>query len=367
MIEDAGFRWVRMDFIWQITEPERGKYDFSRYDRFLTGLEAHHLRAILILDYGNSLYTDGKAVRTAEAREAFARWAAAAATHFAGRGIVWEIFNEPNIPMFWPPKPVTDEYVALATAVNEAIQKAAPNERVIAPAAANVDLPFLEACFRGGALARWNAVSVHPYRHTSPESVAPEYAALRSVIQKFTDPGREVVPVISGEWGYSSAWQGMTEEKQAVMLARQFLTNAGNGISISIWYDWRDDGLDANEAEHHFGLVRHAYQARAAQPFLAKPAYQAARTLMTILRGYSFAERLPVGSSHDYLLLFRKGDQQRIAAWTTSPNEHEVTVRKMAGKFSVTRLNGEDGGTVEAQNGALSIEVTSSPVYLLPR
>ena len=75
------------------------------------------MRALFILDYGNPLYTRGKSVRTAEAREAFARWAVAAAKHFSGRGINWEVFNEPNHPIFWPPKPNVNEYAALAVEV----------------------------------------------------------------------------------------------------------------------------------------------------------------------------------------------------------------------------------------------------------
>src|ERR1041385_7201852 len=100
MIADAGFHWVRTDFIWEDTERERGRYDFSPYDRLLKELDANNLRALFILDYGNPLYTDGKSVRTPEARSAFARWAVAAAKHFSGRGVVWEIFNEPNVEMF---------------------------------------------------------------------------------------------------------------------------------------------------------------------------------------------------------------------------------------------------------------------------
>src|SRR5438874_9527818 len=95
MISDAGFRWVRMDFKWDVTEPQRGRYDFSPYDRLLKALEPYQLRALFILDYGNPLYTEDNAVRTPAARQAFARWAVTAAKHFSGRGVLWEIFNEP--------------------------------------------------------------------------------------------------------------------------------------------------------------------------------------------------------------------------------------------------------------------------------
>src|SRR5436190_135267 len=77
MIADAGFRWVRMDFIWEATERGRDQYDFSGYDRLLKQLDEFQIRALFILDYGNPLYTEGKSVRTPEARAAFARWAVA--------------------------------------------------------------------------------------------------------------------------------------------------------------------------------------------------------------------------------------------------------------------------------------------------
>src|SRR6185503_1945463 len=43
MIADAGFRWVRMDFIWEVTERQRGQYDFSSYDRLLKQLDDYHI------------------------------------------------------------------------------------------------------------------------------------------------------------------------------------------------------------------------------------------------------------------------------------------------------------------------------------
>ena len=262
MIADAGFRWVRMDLKWDVTERERGRYDFSAYDRLMNAIEPFGIRALLILDYGNPLYGEGPP-RSENARNAFTKWAVAAALHYANRGVIWEVYNEPNNPKFWQP-PNPNEYALLALTVGRAFHESVPNEKLMGPAIGEMDLSFLESCFKAGALDSWFAVSVHPYLRQNPENVAGEYAKLRKLIASYrAASGREEVnqpaaniSIISGEWGYSSAWHGMNEEKQAIMLARQFLTNAANGIPLSIWYDWRDDGLDPKEAEHHFGLVR---------------------------------------------------------------------------------------------------------------
>ena len=93
MLAAGGFHWVRMDFSWGGTEKRPGEYDFSAYDRLQASLEAHKLRALFILDYGNRLYEPDSSVATEAGRQAFGRWAAAAAVHFQGQGILWEIWN----------------------------------------------------------------------------------------------------------------------------------------------------------------------------------------------------------------------------------------------------------------------------------
>src|SRR5437016_2614736 len=93
MIADAGFRWVRMDFVWADTERAPGRYDFSAYDRLMQSLDQFRLHALFILDYRNVLYDNGAPPRSERAIQAFATWAVAAAKHFAGRGIIWETYN----------------------------------------------------------------------------------------------------------------------------------------------------------------------------------------------------------------------------------------------------------------------------------
>lgn len=368
MIADAGFRWVRMDFKWDLTERERGRYDFAPYERLLRALDEYGIRALFILDYGNPLYTADKAVRTEPARQAFARWAVAAAKHFAGRGILWELFNEPNVPIFWPPKPNVNEYIALAQTVSRAWRAQVPNEKLIGPATSGLDFDFLEPVLKAGLLDYWSALSVHPYRQTNPEIVSEEYCLLRETIARYrTASTSREIPIISGEWGYSSVWRGMNEQIQGELLARQFLTNVANGIPISIWYDWRDDGPDPREPEHHFGLVRHRHFPARTPLYDPKPAYHAARTLNTFLGGYTFERRINVGSDGDYVLLFRSGGDYRIAAWTSSPVTHRVTVPGMTGPFMANTFTGEVTRDPISNSQGVTLEISSAPIYLTPR
>src|SRR5437763_3795822 len=56
MLAECGFRSVRMDFGWGATEIEKGRYDFSAYDRLMAALKPYAIRPIFILDYSNRLY-----------------------------------------------------------------------------------------------------------------------------------------------------------------------------------------------------------------------------------------------------------------------------------------------------------------------
>ena len=387
MLSEAGFRWVRMDLKWDATETEPGRYDFSAYDRLMDALKAFNIRALFILDYGNPLYDNGAPPRTEATRQAFARWAVAAAKHFAGRGAIWEVYNEPNHSTFWPPKPNAQEYVALALTVGRAFRASVPNEKLIGPATSEIDFNFLESCFKAGLLEYWSAVSVHPYRRNDPETAAQDYCRLRDMIKtyaprevqgpksKVQSPGAagsgpigasKEIPIISSEWGYSAVWLRMTEVRQGELLARSWLTNVANNISLSIWYDWRDDGLNANEPEHHFGTVSNVYYENRDPVYDPKPAYLAAKTLTTFFSGYRFERRVDVGDTEDYVLAFRKGSELRFAAWTTANNARRVLISIGAGEYTGVRHKGQALGVLRGEPKGLPIDLTTAPIYLRP-
>jgi hypothetical protein len=364
MLAAAGLRWVRMDFAWNGTEREKGKYDFAAYDRLMAALEKHKIRALLILDYSNRHYDKGQSPASDEGRRAFAQWAAAAAKHFRGRGILWEMYNEPNIS-FWRPKPDVNQYVKLALEVGKALREAAPEEMYVGPATSQIDFKFLEGCFKAGLLDYWCAVSVHPYRQKAPETAAAEYARLRQMIDKYAPQGKKI-PILSGEWGYSSAWKNFDEAKQGKMLPREWLVNLANDVPLSIWYDWHDDGPDPKEPEHHFGTVLNPYHKDRESVYDPKPAYKAAKTITSVLDGFAFSKRLPVGSDEDYVMLFAKGAERRFVVWTTAASPHKATIPIGPGRFAVRGHTGEGLTPVVAEGKELSMTLSDAPQYLVP-
>lgn len=321
-LRESGLKWVRRDLTWNQVETKKGVYDFAPWDRLLDSLERiGGVRPVFILSYGNDLYQEGSP-RSPEARAAFVRFVEAALARYKGRRIVWEMWNEPNGPEYWHPTPSPDEYAALAKDVAASFAKAAPNEALVGPALAGVDFSYLEAVAKAGGLKGFDGITIHPYRPMEPESVIPDVARVKALVARHGSPN---VPILSGEWGYSAAGGGMTEEKQGDYAARQHLALLVAGVPMAIWYNWRNNGPDPKKEIENYGLV----VSPSDQP---KPAFLAVQALNASLGGFRYQSRLAQERADDWVLLFERNGRPGVAAWTTgAPHETEV--------FPGTKLN----------------------------
>ena len=366
MIAAAGIRWIRTDFDWASIEQQPGVYDFSVYDELLASLSSYHIRAILIFDYTNPLYDQGLSPYDDEGRAAFAAWAAAAAVHFRRYNVVWEMYNEPDLT--WTPSPNAQAYAKLALAVGKSLREAAPEAIYIGPALSYLmNLSFLRASLEAGLLNYWSAISIHPYRQIAPETVENDYQKLRALIAKY-EPKEKNIPVVSGEWGYSTFWNCCDNEVQAKFLVREWLVNRASQIPLSIWYDWRDDPADSQDPEEsHFGIVFREYF-RARQPvFNPKPSYTATQTANRLLTDYSFLRRIDDGRSEDWVLEFKDAAGHLTAvAWTTG-GDHAAFIAVPPYTYDVTSYLGEKLSPLTAGVGGLTIQLTDGPQYLRPK
>jgi len=375
MIAAAGFKFIRMDFSWNATEPKPGIYDWSAYDELTKNLERRGLRAYYILDYSHPLYEaavvakdpisgqEKKGVASPQHPEsiaAFARWAAAAARHFQGRHVVWEIWNEPNIS-FWKPAPDVNQYTALALATAKAVRNADSQATIFAPGSSELPWPFLESFFKSGVLEFLDGVSVHPYRSPKqpPETASKDFQRLRDLIARHMPPTRNrPLPIISGEWGYSTKVKGVSLETQAQFIVRQQLANLMSGVPISIWYDWKNDGHDPQENEHNFGTV--------SQDLTPKPAYFAIKTLTRELAGFAIRNRLPTGGTNDFVLVLTNAiGGTKLAAWTLGES-HAITLPlPAAAAMDISVVDGGgQAGAVETKNGSLALSISGLPRYV---
>ena len=310
----AGFGLIRTDFHWQDIERTAGVYDFQKYDAQIKQLEALGVRPVWVVSYGNTHYDDGLPPHTQAGLQAFARFAGAAAAHFRNRGVLWEIWNEPNEPNFWQPQPNADQYAALVKAAAPAIRAADPKAPILAGAISQFALPYIETFLRHHPLGGVTAFSIHPYRDGQPESVISDYGAVRALIGRYSPEGPNPahpnpMPIVCSEWGYTTAVDQTSEADQGRYIVRMYLVNLLCGVNLTIFYDWTDDGPNPGDNESRFGIVR--------QDLAPKPAYTAIAAFTRELRGYQFRHRLRSESGSDYRLLFQRPSGLAVVTWTS--------------------------------------------------
>jgi GH35 family endo-1,4-beta-xylanase len=117
--------------VWDAVERHKGTYNFTPFDGLFNQIRAARLDPIVILSYSNHLYSNDKSAfpRTAELRAAFVEYALAEVGHYKGRGIVWEIWNEP-FHDFDKHSPTAAEYTSFVIQVSTAIKREHPLEQL---------------------------------------------------------------------------------------------------------------------------------------------------------------------------------------------------------------------------------------------
>ncbi|WP_395307757.1 beta-galactosidase [Mycobacterium sp. AMU20-3851] len=173
-VSRTGASWVRLPLDWSVVQPHSGRYDWGYFDNLVKTADRHGLR-VLGLIYNTPLWARGEGPRllfpSAPPHNPadLAAFAAAAAKRYAGRINAWEIWNEPNLPLFMgfvEDKAV--RFTEMLRAVHPAIKSANPKATVVAAGLSPLggdDSPpgFLAQMYAAGAQGFFDAAAAHPY------------------------------------------------------------------------------------------------------------------------------------------------------------------------------------------------------------
>lgn len=367
LIESSGFRVVRIDMRWERVEIQPGRYDWTYYIELAEKLQSHGLRPLFVLSYGNRIYSPllesvagarypvAPPVENA-ARIAFAKWAAAAAVTFSTYNPIWEIWNEPDTTGFWYPRPDPGRYAQLARSACVAMRKRAPGSTIVAPGAAKAPTllerspPFLRFFLNSDAAKCVDAISIHSYLHRREIGhMDTRVGDVRRLIQSAMG-SRNAKEVFVTEAGLSS-WRGTSELDQAIYAVKTFTLSAASAVPLTVWYDWRDDGVIESDVQHHFGLVRNN-----GKPKLALQSFQ----FMAQYIGKSkFVCRAKNNNRLEVLVFSEKGQSgvARAIMWSKS-SIFPIQWRPPMGSNKIFDLWGSE---IRPMNG--QIYITEEPIY----
>ena len=355
LIKNAGIGWIRDEVYWSEVEKEKGVFRFPpAYDHYLSAAQARGIQVLLILDFGNALYSGAEkgAPATVVERRAFARYCNEVVKRYRPFGVRhYEIWNEPNASMFWKPQPSPGDYAKLLEVAYKSCKDADPGATVLGCSTSGTDLDFIGRVLDAGGGRFMDAVSFHPYCAPLPpeKKVITDFSKLKGLA-----PGK---PLWITEFGYPTHTgpAGVDEETQANYLVRAFLlARASPSIERVFWYDFQNDGEDRADAEHNFGLVRN--------DLTPKPAYGAFKTMASLVRDLPPAEFQVVGNT--YLLRLGEGEDRLIAAWRLGGTE-SMEIPCPNGRYRVIERDGESR-TVEAKESRLEISASERPRYIAP-
>ena len=265
----AGVRSWRVEFSWDLLEPQPGTYSWAFVDRKVLAAARAGID-VLGLAVRAPQWSSGSATDPfvpPRDPKAYGRFLAALARRYGPGGALWaenpgvkprpvrawEIWNEPNLPIYFRAQPFMRPYAKLVRAAHASLKTVDPGSTVVLAGMANYswrDLPKLLDADRG---LRFDAVAVHPFTGR-PSNVLKIIKLNRKVLAA---RGRRATPLWLTEMTWSSAvgkktpllkgWE-TTERGQATRLETVFALMTRErrrlGIGRVFWYTWatRDDG-----------------------------------------------------------------------------------------------------------------------------
>lgn len=411
MIAALGIKRVRTSVTWYMVEQQKGKYfwNYNRpravdaedyatkkwydYDSLIAALRARKLHVDLTLHEGSFVY--GTLVNMAPAGStpayritaphtdtelaAFASFAAATVQHYKGiygpNAFTWHIWNEPDTDGGYAPKTNAGTVGKLVTLSCEAIKQVDPQATVMGPALGaygdgDLRYSFIEGMFSlSNPLNCIDAMTVHPYRSGVPETAPTDYAKVLQILAKWQPANRPKVKVATDEWGYatnkhvtvpwSQRWRNFSGEEQAALMLRMYLTNLSNDVPLTVIYDWRDNGTDPYDWEHHFGVIGYNKE--------EKPAYKMFKAVWPLLSGRALqlVNKTPTNcTANEYVLRFGAKATDSSAwsiVWTDTTAIKSLLVNGPIMK--VMDIYGNPVG-LSALSGGTGVRLTGSPLLI---
>jgi hypothetical protein len=273
-----GVRWLRFDAAWSEIETAPGVFDWSRVDRVMQGAGERGLSVLLILGttagWARPAGADWNHGPTdTRARDGFAAFATQAALRYRGLADAYEIWNEPNLPGSWAPRPDPGAYFKLLSAAYRAIHDVDPGAVVLSggtgggPSAVD-SVEWHRDLYAAGLRTVSDGVAVHPYPD-APVPASGELAKARRIRALMNANGDTAKALWGTETGApTGGTPSISERAQAVLVtAIHDEWSSIRNVGPLMYYTLSDFGGD--DREDHFGLLR--------ADGSAKPAYGALR------------------------------------------------------------------------------------------
>jgi hypothetical protein len=301
----TGIGMLRETFDWSQIELKPGSYDFSAYDRFVGDAARHGIQILPVL-FNPPAFRSGRPAHHAKrgtyppaSYGDFAHFAQLAVQRYGPGGSFWsqnpsiaampihswQVWNEPNLPVYWASGPSAAQYAALLKVAYRAIKQVDPTAEVVTAGMpqSKLGIPltkYIRGLYQAGAGGNFNTIAVNPYATTAGGVVH----FLRQVRSLMNREGDGSSSIRATELGWANSASGAPEDgtsgQQAARIgqALRALATARQSLKLAgvIYYSWRD--LPVYQGGKDFWGLHTGLVAEAGQP---KPAL---RTFTSVVR-----------------------------------------------------------------------------------
>jgi polysaccharide biosynthesis protein PslG len=269
---------VRITFYWKMVEPLPGTWDFSFYDPLVAQAQTDGIPIIAILAY--SVKWASPTDPSAQDPSAFSFYPPDVGdfTDYVSTLVSrypsihsWEVWNEPNGPSFWLPKPDVAQYSQLLRQTYATIKTLHPDDQVIlgglTPGFPGVTSgttispeDFLAGVYQNAGKDYFDVVGFHPYNPgTDPDKYLQTYVTnLYEVMAANNDASKKILVSELG-WYAGTAPLAVSEDTQALYLTRAYniLYNL-EFVGGYYWYHLKDHTSvpQPTDPELNYGLYR---------------------------------------------------------------------------------------------------------------
>jgi hypothetical protein len=259
----AGVTAIREDATWARVEVSKGAYGIpSQWDDVVREANNRGIDVLLVLVYGNKFYDRGEKPKSAEAINAYARYASFVANHFRGRVKFYEVWNEWDGRVGNTASADPESYMKLATAAYHGLKKEDPKAIVLAGSLTThgVEKGDLKRLIDLGLLKITDGLPLHVYTYCQPDPGPERWREfVEDVASDLKWRGGTQVPVYITETGWSTFTGkcGVDEVTQATYLAGIYGYAKHMPFVRGVWwYDLQDDGKNPAQMEDNFGILR---------------------------------------------------------------------------------------------------------------
>ncbi len=272
LLGESGAGHVRAEFFWPRAQPTAwGAIDLGPFDEVVLSAAREGL-GVLPVVRGTPGWagTSDSGVASPPRHEALAAYLEALARRYGPAGSLWaehpevvrrpvrawQIWNEPNLDVYWSRQPFARSYVRMLRAARSALRGADSGARVVLAGLPNRSWTALRSIYRAGGRRAFDAVALHPYTG-KPGHVVKLVRLARREMARYGD-ARKSVWLTELSWpatkgtdrriGFETSNAG-----QARRLRRALRLLAAERRALRIrrvyWYTW----LSAEEGPSAFG------------------------------------------------------------------------------------------------------------------